>query len=277
MRKQILSFLVVVIIATSYSGLKAQDISPLTPVYERPPIFIGPVFGFNRSMHTVELQTFADDLQCPTFQNGNQNGFFLGLSYEYHIGEAQTSTSSIIARVLYNTMPASITEVGDNVPHIVYETDGNGNVISETTVNTSTEHNQEIDYQMITGEVMYKINPIPGIPLGFTAGPTFDFTLTSTWTQEYRLVEPNNVAFLPEEGVEYKDNNRTAVIKDGDIDDANGFRVGIKAGVQYEILMPGNFYIVPAAFYNFGLTDLSTAQDWRVSAFQIGVDVRFAL
>ncbi|MDQ1267164.1 MAG: hypothetical protein QG635_2318 [Bacteroidota bacterium] len=76
----------------------------------------------------------------------------------------------------------------------------------------------------------------------------------------------------------YENTDRTMVVKDEDIEGANGFRFGIKAGVQYEIITGGKWYVVPGIFYNFGLTKVSsTREDWRIDALQIGVDVRFAI
>jgi hypothetical protein len=40
--------------------------------------------------------------------------------------------------------------------------------------------------------------------------------------------------------------------------------------------MKGGMYIVPAVFYNFGVTNLNSDFDWRVNALQIGVDLRFS-
>jgi hypothetical protein len=34
-------------------------------------------------------------------------------------------------------------------------------------------------------------------------------------------------------------------------------------------------YVVPNFNYNFGVTSLSADDDWRVSALQFGVDIRF--
>lgn len=254
------------------------QVSPLEPVYEAPPIYLGPVFGYNRSMHSVDLPSFAEDALCPVFTGGNENGFYLGLSYEHHIGEAAVSNSSIIGRVLYSTLPAAMSELNDKVQHIVYQLDGQGNVIGEKAVTTSSEHIQNIEFEVISLEVMYKINPFEGIPIGFTAGPAYDYVMTSTWEQQYKITEPNNVRFVPSPDVlRYEDNGRTAIIKEGDILDANSYRIALKAGVQYEILMAGGFYIVPAVYYNFGLTKVSSEFDWGVNALQVGVDIRFAI
>jgi hypothetical protein len=257
---------------------KVKQSNPINPSYERPPYYIGPVFGYNRSMHTVDLASF-DEAICPRFINGNSNGIYLGLSYEEMLGDLNNSTSSIIVRVLYNTMPASLSTSEEPIPSLVTVVDNNGVPVSETVLNSSTVHTQEISYNMITAEIMYKLNFIPGLPLGITVGPTFDFAMTKTQDQRYNLVQPLEAQFKRNDasGYQYVNNDRTIIIKSGDIPESSSFRLGIKAGVQYEILMSSRFYVVPSLYYNYGVTNLSSRENWRVNALQMGVDIRFSI
>ncbi|MDX9789853.1 MAG: hypothetical protein WC313_07550 [Candidatus Kapaibacterium sp.] len=278
MKLRFLPALFVVFLALPvYSGFAQVD-TPLLPTYTAPPIYIGPVFGYNRSMHFVDLASF-DEAICPRFEDGGANGFFIGLSYEEHLGkDVASSTSSFIFRVLYNTLPASL-EVSENpIPSLVTAVDGSGNPIDERIIESSTLHTQDITYSLITAEVMYKINPLPGIPLGFTVGPTFDFALTKNQDQRYKLVQPLEAQFQRDPNVDYQyvDNDRTIIIKEGEIPNSSAFRFGIKAGMQFEILA-NKWVIVPGIFYNFGVTNLSSAENWRVDALQMGVDLRYAL
>jgi hypothetical protein len=279
MIKKLLPFILVLSFIFSTISY-AQDIenNPIFPTYQRPPIYIGPVFGYNRSMHSVDLASF-DEAICPRFNDGNSNGFYAGLSWEQLLGDVTNSTSSIIVRVLYNTMPAYLETSENPIPSLVTVVDNNGNPINETVINSSTTHTMEIKYSMISGEVMYKLNPIQGLPLGFTIGPTFDFAMSKTQDQRYKLLQPLEAQFKrnPNAGYQYTDNDRTIIIKEGDIPESNAFRFGVKAGVQYEIITAGRTYIVPAIYYNFGITNLSSRENWRVNSLQMGVDIRFAL
>jgi hypothetical protein len=275
----LLAFLIVLIALPGFKLFaQADPENPLMPTYERPPVYIGPVIGYNRSMHTVDLASF-DEAICPRFEDGQSNGFFVGLSFEQHLGkDIKSSTSSFIFRVLYNTMPASLEVSEDPIPSLITIVDDAGNPVGEDVINSSTLHTQDITYSLVTAEVMYKINPIPGIPLGFTVGPTFDFALTKNQDQRYKLVQPLEAQFRKDEtsGYKYVDNDRTIIVKEGEIPESSGFRFGIKAGMQFEILA-GKWTLVPGIFYNFGVTNLSTAENWRVNALQMGLDLRFAL
>jgi hypothetical protein len=266
---------------------KAQELeNPLNPYQETRPIFIGPVFGYNRAMHSVSLKTFADagnpnSAPCPTFENGNDNGFFIGFTYEHILGDFKNSNSSIIVRAMYQTMPSYLEIGGDAYPSNVTIVDANGNVIKEEVVLSSTIHTNTVKYDMATLDVVYKLNPIEGMTLGFTIGPTFDFALTKTYDQQFKLLTPTNARFKrpdnwQELGIQYANNDRTIIVNSGDIPNSSAFRFGVKLGVQYEILF-GRMYVVPGIAYNFGITNLNSDQSWKVNALQIGFDVRFSI
>ncbi len=270
----IIALLMVPHISTLAQGGQGADATPLTPGTTKKPIYLGPVLGYNRALHSVQIASFNDPL-CPSFSNGVDNGFYGGLSFEYLLGNVKDSKSSIIGRVLYNTLPSSFEQVGDEYPSLVRDGQEYNTILSKT------KHSLTVSYSMLTVEACYKLN-LFGSEFGVTVGPTFDFTLNSHIEQTYEIIKPNNVKFkIPEDaddrGIRYTDNNRKMIVRDEDIPDSQSYRLGIKAGVQYEFLM-GRMYIVPAAYYNYGITKLTPEGDnWFVHAIQMGVDIRFSL
>jgi len=251
-----------------------QSNNPLAPQKEAIPFYFGPVVGYNRVLHSAEIGTFdAGIVPCPVFENGSANGFFFGMSFEYLLGGAKNSTQSIIARLLYNSMPANFEVVGDAYP----AKDQNGDILT-----TTTKHENEVVYDMVTFEAQYKLN-LFDTEFGIIVGPTFDYALTKDQTQTFQLIDPSNAKFniektpaeLEAEGLRYSDDERTLYFSEGEIDNSDAFRVGLKFGVQYEIILNNGMYIVPNFNYNFGVTSLSADDDWRVSALQFGVDIRF--
>jgi hypothetical protein len=268
----------------SFSQEGQGEISdPLTPAQKRTKYYLGPVAGYNRSLHSVELASFVDDPLCPFFSNGFANGYYAGISFEYPLGNPKDSRSSIIARVVYNTLGASFEKEGDLYPSLVDDPNNPGKF---TTVLSKTRHSIDIKYNAVTFEAAYKFNLIG--TFGLTVGPCFDFAIKKNMEQLYQIVEPLNVQFQrsPDavaKGYVYRDNDRTIVVfpnntqADGTIPGASSLRVGIKFGVQYEILL-GRMYIVPVAYYNWGLTKLTpNFNGWYVNAIQMGVDVRFSI
>jgi hypothetical protein len=90
--------------------------SPLAPEVVPPRIFIGPAAGYNRSFHTANIASFATQTECPVFERGSANGFFLGVTAEYILGDPRTSRSSVIMRIMFNNLPTSFEVAGDNYP-----------------------------------------------------------------------------------------------------------------------------------------------------------------
>ncbi|MEZ4724430.1 MAG: hypothetical protein R2863_07200 [Candidatus Kapaibacterium sp.] len=250
---------------------------PLAPTKAAIPFYFGPVVGYNRVLHSADLNTFNyEAVPCPIFQNGSANGYFFGLSFEYLLGSAKDSKSSIIARVLYNSMPANFEVEGDEYPSVAKRVDQ-----PDTTILSSTEHKNEVVYNMITAEAQYKLN-LFNTEFGIIVGPTFDFAMTKDQNQTYSLLTPKEAKFnqvsaeeQAAQGIRYSADGRTLIAKEGEIPNSSALRVGIKFGVQYEIILNNGFYIVPNFNYNFGVTNLSADDDWRVSALQLGIDIRF--
>lgn len=251
--------------------------NPLAPTQAAIPFYFGPVVGYNRVLHSADLSTFNEEaVACPVFQNGSANGYFFGISFEYLLGGAKNSTSSIIARLLYNSMPANFEVEGSNYPSMALLPDNR-----DTVIFSSVTHKNEVIYDMITFEAQYKLNLFESL-FGVVVGPTFDFAMTKDQNQTVQLVEPSYAKFqeVPladqqAQGIRYSADGRTLIAKEGEIPNSSAFRFGLKFGVQYEIILNSGMYIVPSFNYNFGVTNLSSDDDWRVSALQLGVDVRF--
>ncbi len=275
---QYMAVCTVLLFGSINSNIFAQDDDPLAPKIESTPILLGPSFGINRSLHSVDLGTSPagtiNEAICPRFENGQAIGYWVGGTFEYILGDVVNSKSSIITRLLYNTMPASMVKSGDTYPSIRRLIDG-----TFEEINSSTEYNNEVVYNMVSLDIQYKLNLFDS-PFGVIVGPTLDLGLTRTQDQTMNLITPLEGVFKKVDGVVYRgdqDNPRTIVISEGDIPNSSAIRVGIKAGVQYEIDPGKGYIIVPHFNYNFGITNLSTTDDWRVSALQFGVDIRFTI
>ncbi len=267
----------------SITGLFAQDPnSAIDLTYVKDPIFLGLTAGYNRVMHSVTLPSFDQqgDL-CPKFENGSDNGFWLGITYEHFFGDLANSRQSLIFRALYSTYPSYLEVGGEEYPTQIRYYDDAGKLTNQKIVYSSTMNTQTIKYAVASLEVSYKIKPIEGINLGITVTPTFDYALTRTFDQRFELINPQNAQFEVNQSLiedktilRYENNDRTIIVNEGNIPNSSAFRIGLKAGIQYEINIPGGFYIVPALYYNFGITNLTSNNDWRVSALQIGIDIR---
>lgn len=266
----------------SITGSFAQDPnSSIDLDFERDPVFLGVTFGYNRVMHSVSLPS-SDELgtMCPKFENGSSNGFWAGITYEQFFGDLSNSRQSLIFRALYSTYPAYMEVGGEDLPTQVRIYNNQGVLVNQDIIWTSVVNTYSVKYSVASLEISYKIKPIEGINLGITVTPTFDYVLQKTRDQRFELLTPDNAQFnitdsvLQAKKFTLANNNRTVIISQGNIDNANSIRIGLKVGLQYEINIPGGFYIVPAVYYNFGITNVAANNDWRVNALQIGIDIR---
>ena len=251
-------------------GVVAEYASPLDPSAKATPMYIGPAFGFNIMGHSMDMPTMLNDPLCPRFKNASGLGIFGGMTLEYLFGDVATSSSALIFRALFNMFPGNITIEDKAYP----SRDPNNNL-----VDGNIENVMDITCNAVTFEVMYKINPIPGFGIGVVVGPSFDYILTKNRTHKFNLIRPQNAQLPVDEfpaGTPFENYNRTAVFYDGEIEDASAIRLGLKAGVQYEILLGSKLYLAPSLAYNFGITSLTSKYTWRISPIQIGIDARFA-
>ena len=273
-RLLIIGLLITTIVFSYRANAQAANANPLNPGVTSSAIYLGPVLGYNMSMHSVNLASFAKDPLCPFFENGSSNGFHIGVFYEQILGKVD-SKHSIVARLLYNSMPAYFEKVGDEYPSLV--DDGQGGY---TTVLSSTQHTVDVTYNLISLDLMYKFNMVAGLVL--TVGPSIDYVMSNNLSQKYSIVKPDNVQFKPvnDPNLKYENNNRTIIVYDGDIGKGQGSsstRFALKLGVQYEIITGGRIDFIPGFFYNLGLTNATSNENWKVSAIQASVDIRFAL
>ena len=260
-------------------NVRAVPDNPLRPAPKFGAFYIGPVIGYNKAMHSADLSTFAEDVLCPKFSDGSASGFHFGMFYEQFIGGI-SSQHSVVARILYNTLPASFTTEGDAYTSRLQ--DGNGNFIDVPSV---TRNENKVVYNALSLDLMYKFRVIPIQDVGglvLTVGPTFDYIIKKTNSQKYYLLTPNNVQFIPKSdaqarGWKYSDDGRTITVFEGDIPDAKSMRFALKTGIQLEYKLPGtSIDLIPGAFYNLAFTDVDN-QDWKVNVFQISLDIRFAI
>lgn len=251
--------------------LAQQELAnPLVPAKARPRIYVGPVIGYNRSLHASGFQSVAGDVLCPDFTAGSGNGYYFGGSFEYLLGSPKDSKSSIIVKALYNFMPAFFDEPGDRLPSL----DPNNEVVF-----SSVRHVAEINYSTVNLELLYKLNLFDS-DFGVVVGPDIGFVMNVDREQRMELIEPLNAVFdpslFPDGDVEYINNGRGIITGSDDIPDKSTLRVAIKVGAQYELPI-GRVLLVPHLFYNFGITEVSPSANLRINALQAGVDLRFAI
>ncbi len=246
----------------------AQGSNPIE--FEQPPskFLAGPRLLLNRNFHTGGFRTINDVL-CPVFDEGSGWGWGAGLTFEYLAGK----TWSIVPALTYESRPGSFTQ---RLPDAEVLLPG-----ATTTVMQTVEATSEIAYTIASLEVLYKQEFAQfgdAVRLSVAAGPSASVVLSGTRTQHQDLIQPENARFIPtENGVYEMSGRRQVFMKDQEITELSGTRFSLKAGVQAELGLFNNAIIMyPGVFFDYGLTHVTSAEDWNLNSIIFQVDFRRA-
>ena len=249
--------------------LAAQDDapSPISTGTERPPLMIGPSLGFNRSFHSGGFRTISADETCPVFEGGGGWGFMIGGNAEFALGD----NAGLIARLGYESRPATF-EADLPASYVLQE--GSNEAVPQTLVARS-----EISYSLVNIDALYRhqIAMLGTSPISIIAGPTVGIVVGGGNRQMHDLILPENARFENPNNYPLERDGRRMIVFDGDIPERSGVRLSLKAGVQTELRIFGNAWtLAPGLYYDFGLSDVSAAENWQVSSLMLGVDFRRA-
>jgi len=241
--------------------------NPIEPEVPKASVLIGPVIGGNRNFHTGGFRTVTADESCPVFEQGSGWGFFGGLTAELLLGESW----SIIPRLTYESRPGSFTS---ELPDALVLLPGTEEVVTQTVSASS-----EVTYSILNAEVMYKqeLADLGGMRIGAGIGPAVSVVLGGNNRQVQDLIEPENARFTNPQGYQTENNGRRLIFFDDEIPARSDLRFSMKAGVQAEIGIFGNAWImVPGMYYDYGLTDVTSAENWQLNTLMFQVDFRRA-
>ena len=248
-----------------FAAAQNEDI-PDNPLFPKPRpkrFFVGPIFGYNKEFHSGGFRTLGgqglSDVECGDFQDGGGNGIILGLTAEYWFKPG--GPTALQMRAYYEEKPGFFTSTSTPLPLVDTVT----NIIHYF----QRTHEVTATYSLMNIEVTYKYN-FPGSRFGVAAGPKFGFPMKSSYKQVQKVdpgfffPDPNDTTARPSEQV--------LVNSPDEIPGVSGFRFGLLAHIQYEILM-GPFLVTPRIFYDLGVTKVSG--DWSVSSLAGTVEIKY--
>jgi hypothetical protein len=262
---------IVVAMTCMFASASAQD-NPLDPAKPKSQVLVGPVIGINRNFHSGGFRVIpAPD--CPVFESGSGWGFLAGLTAEFQLGESW----SLIPRITYDSRPGEFHQTLDKVPVLINSDDQSGTVTTtdETVSTTST-----ITYSLLNAEVMYKQEFWQigkGVRVAAEAGPVFGYVMGGKNRQVQDLEQPENARFINQANYPTDNNGRTIIFFDGDIPGRNSIRFSLKAGLQAEVGLFNNAWIMcPGIYYDYGLTKVTNTENWNLNSILFQVDFRRA-
>ncbi len=253
------------LILLASTGAFAQS-NPLDPTVQKSKVLVGPVIGGSQNMHSGGFRTI-DEPNCPVFTSGSGLGILGGITAEFQFGE----TWSIIPRITYQTRPGSFTQ---SLPNALVLLPGQSEPVNQSVTTSS-----EITYNLLTFETMYKqeFAELGPIRLGVATGPTISYVLGGNNYQVQDLIDPPNARFVNPTGLPTANNGRRLIRYDDAIPERASIRASIKAGLQGEFGLFDNAWLMsPGIYYDYGLTDVTTAEDWQLQSVMFQIDFRRA-
>jgi len=89
------------------------------------------------------------------------------------------------------------------------------------------------------------------------------------------LVAPDNARFINPSDLPSENGGRRLLLYDGTIPELNPFRLSLMAGLQAEVPLFGNqWYMTPGVYYDYGLTDVTKAENWQLNSIVFMLDFR---
>lgn len=263
---------IVVAMMGVFVNANAQNDNPLDPTKPKSQVLVGPVIGINRNFHSGGFRVI-DEPNCPVFESGTGWGFLAGLTAEFQLGESW----SIIPRVTYDSRPGKFEQSLPDVPVLIPSSTGD-----PTTVNQSVSTTSTITYTLLNAEVMYKQEFWQigkGVRIAAEAGPVVGYVLGGKNRQVQDLEEPQNARFINPDPTRFAEANggRELIFFDGDIPGRNSIRFSLKAGLQAEVGLFNNAWIMcPGIYYDLGLTKVTNNENWNLNTLMFQLDFRRA-
>jgi hypothetical protein len=277
--KKILPPAIIAIALFALSGLsiaRAQKVDPTllpNPIWYPPvraKLLAGPRMSITRNFHSGGFRA-GDGTACIVLTDGSGWGYAGGLTAEYIAGR----NWSIIPAISYESRPGSFRQRMPDLPVLLEGT--------TLPVNQSIEAISDIDYRIISAEVLYKyelVQPARSVRLSVAAGPAADLVTVGRKTQVQDLINPDNARFIEGSGIYPNERygRRQVFAKNDAIGNLNRTRFSLKGGVQAEVgLFNDAIIMYPGIFCDYGLTRVSTGENWNLTSLLFQLDFRRAL
>ncbi len=134
------------------------------------------------------------------------------------------------------------------------------------TVDALVDHNLDVDLSNLNTDFGLRYHHAENWPW-FDAGVQLAWSLGGNFTQEEVLVEPVNAVF--------DDGRAVRNERSGTIADLVGVRVGLQAGISWELPVAERLSLAPTLRYTWHPQSVVEGLDWKVNTLELGLAVRF--
>jgi hypothetical protein len=277
-RLNIVHALVVAAFATAGLDLRAQDPDAVVDLGAALPVggvYVGVTGALSHNIHSGGFRLFSagngqvDGCGCATFEDGAGDGGQAGLAARLQVAPVL----AIDARVTYDSRPGHFVV---QLPEAVL-VDASGNELLRQTVRASSD----VEYKLITVEALATLNAfkiIPGLFVTLSAGPSLGIVQDGKIDQYQDLIEPQNGRFVNPDGYPTENEGRRMYfLRHTNIPEMNGTRLSAKGGAGIDAHLFDALIVRGGVYFDYGLTDLTEAENWRVNSTLYQLDILVAL
>ncbi len=237
--------------------------TPISPASDIFNLRVGFVSGYLYAFHTGTIPSHADGIECPTFTNGSDNGFYVGGATELFLGSPVNTETTISLRSMYESLPAVFSTTPDKLAS--RSTGIDQDIIESSAVQTNT-----IRLSSISFEALFNLYTFDGA-VGLSLGPTFNVYTGSEAVQRITLLT-ENARFENPLNYETEDYGSTLVLDRGTIEDLQVFSPGFKFNISANVNI-GRVTFHPHAGFQYRFNSVARDHDWHVSALNIGLAI----
>lgn len=252
--KKTLIFLIL-ILSVNYFSIAFENDSDTMP---KTLFYFGAYGAFNRNFHIADFQSIPPYPNCcDNFDYGTGNGFALGLFTNFEL------MNSINLDVRFGFM-----KLNGTLSKMQY--DGNSLVVNPTTgtILTGIQTQYIIDSRITSLSLEPALNFMFFSSLITTLGFNFGILTDKAFDQYEQIISPNNVIF------QANSSTRRNAYYNQTIPNTNAFQMSGLLGVEYQVPIGINSFLVPYMRYYVPFIDITSNLSWKIASLQIGAAVK---
>lgn len=227
------------------------------------PIYYGVYGTYNINSYSADFsQLDGFNTCCPGYRDGSGSGLSFGLSGKYPISK----TDYIGLRLGINDFAGELSRAEATYVNLHFQ----GKTQGEFT------HYIDAEISAITLEPYYSYNIFSKLYLNL--GLQFSSIISGSHNSVEKITKPNNTGTFWDEELDESTNSRIRNQQSGDIPNLSAFDLGLSFGLAYEIQMnkSNTVRFMPEISYRYGVTNIVSDNDWKVSNFNIGINLFYA-
>lgn len=213
-------------------------------------LFFLPQFGMG--FHNATDLECLEGGNCKPFQGGD--GSFM--SFAVGVEQRWRENIDLVGMLSFNIWDASMM-VTDGSARVRMPDGSVANIIRELTMQA-----KGMTLGLTVGG-MYRMGA-----LGFTLGPTFEFALGPKWSQDGRILSPDNIRYP--NGL-----SSSEIVPEQAIPNAAALRFGISSTVGYDLAVSDKISIAPSLTFQFMPSAIQSGASWSDMRLIGGINIRY--